>query len=426
MNEPAAPELGHLFRHESGRLVAALTRLFGLHNLALAEDVVQDALCQALDTWKIRGVPDDPSGWLVTVAKNRAIDVLRRDKRHRDFAPDISNLLRSEWTLVPTLEQAFSDEQIKDDQLRMMFACCHPELGDDARIALMLTLLCGFSAREAAAAFLTRPAAMEKRLQRAKQVLAATVELPKAATAEDVRSRQPDVLRALYLLFNEGYHGTHPERTIREELCGEALRLCEVLAAHPAGRSPATLALSALMHLHAARLPGRLDDAGELTPLADQDRSRWDRRLIERGLALLDASAEGDSISSYHYEAAIAAEHAMAPSVAETRWERVVELYDGLLRASPSPIVALNRAVALAQLGGPEAGLSELDRWATDPRLATYPFFEAARGELQHRAGRPEAAQQHFARAASLARSDLERRYLERRAQACGGAPKGA
>ena len=416
MTRAAAPELGHLFRHESGRLVAALTRLFGLHNLALAEDVVQDALCQALAIWKIRGVPDDPSAWLVTVAKNRAIDVLRRERRHRDFAPGISDLLRTEWTLVPTLEQAFSDEQIKDDQLRMMFACCHAELADDARIALMLTLLCGFSARELALAFLTSPAAMEKRVQRAKKTLSASGELAHAATPEDVRNRQGDVQRAIYLLFNEGYHGSHSERTIREELCAEALRLCDVLAEHPAGRSPSTLALSALLHLHAARLPGRVDDAGELTPLREQDRSRWDRRLIERGIALLEASAEGEAISPYHFEAAIAAEHALAPSIEATRWAHVVELYDGLLRVSFSPVVALNRAVALAQVEGPDAGLSELARWEADPRLANYPFFEAARGELERQAGRADAAHRCFTRAASLARSELERRYFARRA----------
>ena len=414
--------LGPLFRREAGRLVAAVTRVFGLHNLALAEDVVQDALCQALETWKLRGLPENPSAWLLTAARNRAIDVLRREKRARGFAPDLSRLLESEWTLVPTVTELFRDELIADDQLRMMFSCCHPKLGDDARVSVILSLLCGFGSREIAAAFLTGPAATEKRVQRAKRTLAASGHLFEVASAADVRARLADVLGAVYLLFNEGYHGGGPgARTVREELCAEAIRLALLLAEHRATRGPETLAFAALLHLHAARLPGRMNEAGELASLEEQDRTKWDRPLIQRGLGLLDASTVGDELTAYHIEAAIAAEHATAACLADTNWTRIAALYDTLLALSPSPVVALSRAVALGQAHGPARGLAELGRLASDPRLARYPFFEAAIGDLQLRSGQREKARAHFERAAVLARGPLERRFLLRRAKSCGG-----
>lgn len=419
-------DLGNLFRRESGRLVSALTRIFGLHNLTLAEDVVQDALCQALAIWKLRGPPDNPGAWLLSAAKNRAIDVLRRDNKMRAFAPDLSRLLESEWTLVPTIDDLLSDDLIRDDQLRMMFSCCHPKLGDEARVAVMLSLLCGFGTREVATAFLTAPAAMEKRIQRAKRTMAQSGRLFEVSSAVEVTSRLGDVLRALYLLFNEGYHGSHPERTVREELCEEAMRLCGLLAEHETARTPETCALFALMCLHAARLPGRLDEAGELAALEDQDRSKWDRGLIERGLDLLESSASGERLTPYHVEAAIASEHAAAKSVRETNWSRIVGLYDVLYGLRPTPVVALNRAVALAQRDGPEKGLAELERLAHEGRLSQYPFLEAARGELERQAGHLAAARAHFLNAADLARGDLERRFLQRRALACASETKRA
>ncbi|MBV8671909.1 MAG: RNA polymerase subunit sigma, partial [Acidobacteriaceae bacterium] len=337
--EPRAAELDeHLFRHESGRIVAALIRLFGVHNLALAEDVVQDAFCRALEVWKLRGVPENPSAWLMATARNRAIDVLRRERTARTFAPELTRYVESEWTLVPVVNELLGPQAIKDDELRMMFSCCHPRLAEPAQIALILHILCGFSIDEVAAAFLSGRAATEKRITRAKKVLAGSKKLFEL-TAADFSARLSAVHRALYLLFNEGYHGASADSAVRTELCREAIRLAGVLRRHPLASTPTTIALGALMLLHAARLPGRLSATGELHSLFEQDRSAWDVELIAEGRRLLDLSAAGTELSEYHIEAAIAAVHADAPSAGETDWPRIVELYDMLLAVRPSPVV---------------------------------------------------------------------------------------
>ena len=303
----------HLFRRESGRMVAALTRIFGVHNLALAEDVVQDAFCRALEVWKVRGVPENPSAWLMTTAKNRALDVIRRERTARTFAPEIGRLLETEWTIAPCVDEAFAAPAIRDEQLRMMFSCCHPRLPEEAQVALVLNILCGFGADEIAGAFLAGRAAIEKRISRGKKMLAGAggcsiSPMPTSPCA------CPRCRRALYLLFNEGYHGASGESAVRAELCDEAMRLTALLREYPPAATPETDALAALMCLHAARLPARLDAAGDLSPLLDQDRSRWDARSIAEGLALLERSATGRELSAYHVEAAIAAAHASAPT----------------------------------------------------------------------------------------------------------------
>jgi RNA polymerase sigma-70 factor (ECF subfamily) len=409
----------HLYRREAGRMVATLTRIFGVHNLALAENVVQDAFCRALEVWKFRGVPDNPSAWLMTAARNRALDVLRRERTARRFAPEMGRLLESEWTLTPTLEEAFGPHAIKDDQLRMMFSCCNPRLSEPAQIALVLQLLCGFSVREIAAAFLIGFAAAEKRLTRAKKVLAASERLFEIADAGDFAARLGAVQRALYLLFNEGYHGASPETAVRVELCREAIRLAALLLEQPLAATPATRALYALMCFDAARLAARVDASGDLVSLADQDRSRWDPRLIAEGRRELELAATGDELSEYHVEAAIAAVHTCAPSAGETDWRRIVALYDALLRVRPSPVVELNRAIAIAQVEGPQRGLEELRTIADPERLAAYPFYPAALGELELRCGRAATAREHFRSALALARNSSERRFLERRVAAC-------
>jgi RNA polymerase sigma factor (sigma-70 family) len=415
----------HLFRREAGRMVAALTRIFGLHNLALAEDVVQDAFCRALEVWQIRGVPDNPSAWLMRTAKNRAIDALRRERTARDFEPELGRLFASEWTLVPTVTELFGANAIKDDQLRMMFTCCHPRLSEQAQIALVLNLACGFTAGEIAHAFLSSRASVEKRISRAKKVLATSRTLFNFAD-RDFSARLSAVQRALYLLFNEGYHGTSSESAVRAELCREAMRLGTLLLAHPLASSPATYALCALMHLHAARLPGRLDAAGELTSLFEQDRSRWDAALVAKGELLLERSATGTELSEYHVEAAIASVHARAARAEDTNWLAIIRLYDTLMTIRPSPVVALNRAIAVAQREGPERGLEEIRAISDQDRLASYPFYAAALGELELRSGRREVARSHFQTALALARSPMERRFLEQRVNACEGQPADA
>jgi RNA polymerase sigma factor (sigma-70 family) len=407
----------HLFRRECGRIVAALTRIFGVHNLALAEDVAQDAFCRALEVWKVRGVPENPAGWLMTTARNRAIDAIRRERTALIFAPEIARLIESGSDVTSAVENAFAAETIRDGQLRMMFSCCHPRLSQDAQVALILNILCGFGASEIASAFLCGRAAIEKRISRGKKVLAQARRLFDLADAE-FATRLSGVRQALYLLFNEGYHGASAESAVRVDLCNEAMRLTALLCQYQPAAVPETHALAALMYLGAARLPARLDSAGDLSPLLEQDRSRWDTGLVAKGLAYLERSASGDEVTAYHVEAAIAAAHASASSAEQTDWGAIVSLYDRLMVISPSPVVALNRAIAVAQRDGPERGIEELHAIQDLDVLTTYPFYPAALGELELRRGNREAARAHFSTAFGLARSPMERRFLEKRLHA--------
>jgi RNA polymerase sigma-70 factor (ECF subfamily) len=411
----------HLFRRESGRMVAALTRIFGVHNLELAEDAVQEAFCRATEVWRFRGAPPNPAAWLMTTAKNCALDVLRRERTARTFAPELGVLLQSEWTLAPAVEEQFGAAALRDDVLRMMFSCCHPRLGVESQVSLILHILCGFSVGEVANAFVSSHAAAEKRLGRAKKVLARSKRLFDIATPAEVSARLPSVQDALYLLFNEGYHGAHPATAVRRELCGEAMRLVALLIEHPQGAVPTTYALGALMCLNAARLPGRVDGLGHLVPLRDQDRSLWDRGLIAEGLHFLELSAAGSELSDYHVEAAIASVHAAAGRTEDTDWARVVTLYEALMAVRPSPIVALSHAIALGQRDGAERGLEALRAIESRDRLSAYPFYWAALGELELRCGRRDNAHGHFRRAHGLARNAMERRFLDERLGACEG-----
>ena len=411
-----------LFRHEAGRMVAALTRLLGVHNLGLAEDVVQEAFCRAAEVWKFRGVPDNPAAWLMATAKNCALDALRRERTARTFAPELGRHLQSEWTLAPVVEEFFGAEAIKDDLLRMMFTCCHPRLPEAAQVALILHVLCGFSVDEVAAALMNRRDAVQKRLSRAKRALADSRRLFDLGAAAEFEARGPAVRRALYLLFNEGYHGASPESAVRAELCLEAMRLTALLIDHPRGRTPATYALAALMSFNAARLPTRIDASGDLVPLYDQDRSRWDRGLIDEGLRLLTLAAVGSDVTSYHLEAAVAAAHARAATPRDTDWTQIVWLYDMLMAIRPGPVIALNRAIAVAQKDGPERGLDAIRAIDDADRLSTYPFLPAALGELELRRGDRPAAARHFRAALALARSPVERRHYQRRINACDSA----
>ena len=400
-------------------MVAVLTRIFGVHNLTLAEDVVQEAFCRALEVWSFRGVPENPSAWLMATAKNRALDVLRRERTALSVAPELGRFLQSEWTLAPMVEELFGPNEIKDDLLRMMFSCCQPRLPEEAQVALILHILCGFSVSEVAAAFVTAHAAMEKRITRAKKALAGSKKLFEVAEAADFSARLPAVHRALYLLFNEGYHGASAESAVRADLCREAMRLAALLLQNPLGETPATCALSALMCLNAARLPARLDSSGNLTALLQQDRSQWDRELAGEGLKLLELASTGTALSEYHVEAAIAAVHVKATSAADTDWTAIVSLYDMLLALRPSPIVALNRAIAIAERDGPQRGLNEIRAITHSDRLAKYPFYYAALGEYEFRSGGHEAACENFQTALALARNQMERQFFQQRMEAC-------
>lgn len=409
----------HLFRREAGKMVSYLTRVFGVGNLRMAEDVVQDTLCRALETWPVYGVPENPPAWLMRVARNRAIDLVRRDWRFRHIAPEIERELGSKDS--PYGEDAAFAGEIRDDQLRMMFSCCHPSLSTDAQMTLILKTLCGFGVAEIAHALLASEDSIEKRLSRARNVLRSSGDFVEIATAPDMPERLEAVYRAVYLLFNEGYHGTRSEETVREELCFEAIRLALLLSEHPESAGPRTYALLALFCFQAARLSGRTGDDGGLVQLGMQDRSKWDRDLIGRGFYFLTRSSSGDDLSEFHIEAGIAALHCSAPSYEETDWGKILELYDTLYRIAPTPIVALNRAVALGNAFGPDEGLAELGKIPDSERLKDYPFYEAAQGEFHLIAGRRDEAAKHFEKAAALARSPAEREFFERKVGECGG-----
>lgn len=378
--EIASGELvANLFRHEAGRLVAGLGRLFGPGNVDLAEDVVQDTLAAALEAWRYQ-VPDNPSAWLTRAARNRAIDVLRRRSTHRRFAEEHAVDLSSGWTASFTISEAQAERTADENQLRMMLTLCHPELNGDTHVALVLKYLCGFSAKELADAFLSTEETTNKRLARGKAKLRGLGSLvPVDELTDATGSAQASLLRALYLLFNEGYHGNNPSSPIRITLCEEAMRLVAMLIRAARGPVPAAHALAALMHFHFARINGRLDAEGVYVSLEDQDRSLWDAGLIAAGIKHLNQSAEGEALSAYHLEAGIACQHCLGSSVAATDWGQILSLYELLSQIQPSPLIALNVAMVRAMLGESETALSAVAALADEPALQRSPFFWAAR-----------------------------------------------
>ncbi|HUG10287.1 MAG TPA: sigma-70 family RNA polymerase sigma factor [Opitutaceae bacterium] len=402
----------HFFRHETGRLHGALVRLLGVHNLSLAEDVAQEALLRAFRAWSMGGVPANPSAWITRVAMNLAKDALRHQRMASVKEPAIITHIEQTFTTPAVVGE--SAIEIRDDALRLMFVCCHPSVSPDAQVVLALKVLCGFSTGEIARAFLASEAAIEKQLTRTKQRIHEAglgFELP---AGEDLAPRLDGVLAALYLLFNEGYKASAGERLLREELCHEAVRLTSLLLAHPAGRTPRTHALLALMLLTAARFPSRLDEHGELLRLDDQDRSKWDQRLIGRGLEQLVKAAQGGELSEYHIQAGIAAIHCTATDYDSTNWALILRHYDELNRIKPSPIVALNRAVAVANLRGPQAGLDAIAEIPERDRLESHYLLHAVTGELHWRLENHREAAESFRRALHLAQVGPEQLYLTR------------
>jgi len=413
-DRPAQPAqlVEHFFRHETGRLHGALVRLLGVHNLTLAEDVAQEAMLRALRTWSMGGVPPNPSAWITQVAMNLGRDALRHQRMASGKEPALITH-HEQMTATPAVAWEAAHE-IRDDALRLMFVCCHPEVAPDAQVILALKVLCGFSTAEIARAFLSTEAAIEKQLTRTKQRIRDAgigFELPEG---ENLTLRLNGVLASLYLLFNEGYKASSGDRLLREELCREAIRLTELLIAHPVGRIPRAHALLALMLLTAARFPSRLDEQGSLLRLHDQDRSKWDRALIARGLLHLGEAAQGGDLSEYHLQAGIAAIHCMADDYASTDWARILRHYDELHRIKPSPIVALNRAVAIAHLRGPQAGLDAITAIPQRDRLESHYLLHAVVGELHWRLQDERAAAESFRRALSLAHVGPEQAFLAR------------
>jgi len=412
----AAPLIEHLFRHQAGRMVARLTHLLGPAHVGLAEETVQEAMLRALQTWPYQGVPDNAAGWLFRVAHNAAIDAVRRDKVFGDKTDAIVADLARSATVTPYDTDA--DEQLRDDELRMIFMCCHPAIPREASVALSLKTIGGFSVREIARAFLADEAAVAQRLVRAKrQIREQRLTLDMPAGPERGR-RLESVLEVIYFMFNEGYAAHEGADLIRDDLYLEALRLGRLVASASMA-TPRVDALVALMALQAARLPARTDEAGDLVLLDDQDRSRWDDRLIAIGFHHFDQSMAGDEVSEYHVQAAIAATHARAATAHEVDWPLILQLYDQLLAINASPVVALNRAVAVAKVRGPEEALAEVEPLERNPKLRHYHLLLAVRGQLLFDIGRPSEAAACFRSALECPCSEPERRFLRRRLAAC-------
>lgn len=398
-------------------MVAMLTRVLGFDHLQLAEDAMQEALLKAMRNWGLGGVPRDPSAWLMRVAKNRALDVVRREANFRSKEKELTALLEERPISSP--EECHFEDEIRDDQLRLIFACCHPELPREAQVALTLKTLCGFGEKEIAAAFLTSNAAIAKRLVRARQKIRQTRIALEIPTGADLGTRLDAVLQTLYLLFNEGYKASHGADLIRKELCDEAIRLVGILVEHPAGDRPRTHALLALMLLNAARLPARADSEGNMLLLAEQDRSLWDRTMIARGLWHLEKSAAGEEVSEFHLQAGIACCHCAAPTYEATDWQRILALYDSLIEMNSSPVVALNRAVAIFDVHGSDAALSALADISPREVLEGYYLYHAVMGHLRYAVGEFEEAAHSFQRALELTNVTSEQAFLRHRLAEC-------
>lgn len=405
----------HLFRQEWGKLVAVLTKLFGPQNLQLAEDVVQDTLLKAFNTWKINGLPQNPSAWLFTVARNKAIDVLRQQKRQNEVSKNLTPLLQSEYSLVPTVQELVNTNTIDDDQLRMMFVCCHPALSTEAQVSLILKTLCGFSVTEIAKAFVTGYDTIEKRLTRARQSFRdnnVQFELPPAAELEN---RLDNVLLAIYLLFNEGYNSTQHEDLIRKDLMHEAMQLCELICRSRAVDHFKAHALMALICFTASRNEARQDAAGNILLLKEQDRKRWNKALIEKGIFHLEASSEAEQVNKYQLEAGIAYEHARAASYSSTNWRNILKCYDLMCQFYPSPIIELNRAIVISEINGPAEGIKAIEAITNLSALKKYYLLPATLGELNWQLQNNKLANQYFAQAMELTKSAAERKLLQQK-----------
>jgi RNA polymerase sigma factor (sigma-70 family) len=409
-----------VWRIESAKLIAGLARI--VRDVGLAEDLAQEALVAALERWPEAGVPDNPGAWLMATAKNRAIDGLRRSKRLERKHEELGRELEAKQQIAVADLEAAVDDDIGDDLLRLMFVSCHPVLSTEARVALTLRLLGGLTTEEIARAFLVPEPTVAQRIVRAKRTLTEAGVPFEVPRGEELAGRLSSVLGVVYLIFNEGYSATTGDDWMRPALCEEALRLGRILA-ELVPQEPEVHGLVALMEIQASRAGARTSPSGEPVLLLDQDRGRWDYLLIGRGLAALERAEKlGGALGPYALQAAIAACHARARTAAETDWPRIAGLYDALVQLAPSPVVELNRAVAVAMAFGPAAGLELVDALVPEPALKSYHLLPAVRGDLLSKLGRFDEAQGEFERAASLTRNARERQLLLERAAACARA----
>lgn len=405
----------HLFRNEAGKMVSVLSRVFGLADLQLVEDIVSESMYKALAEWPFHGVPDNPSAWLYRVAKNKVIDEIRKDKRQKELSVNVSRQALLEYNLSQKIDELFLDTEIEDSQLRMMFACCHPEIPLESQVALTLKTLCGFGAKEIAKAFLSTEETINKRLVRARQKLRdehISLEVP---SGNALKERLQAVYKTIYLLFNEGYNSSVSDELIHKDVCFEAMRLCVLLMNNAVTNLPETKALLGLMCFHAARLDTRVDSEGCLILLKDQDRSKWDRELIQRGYALLNQSSIGNEMSVYHIEAAILAVHCQAKSYEQTDWQAISRMYDALYAMNGSPVALLNKAVVTAQIEGPENAIAEIENLEL---LDNYYLYYAVLGELYTQSEDYDRAREFLLKAKALTGSAAEGLLLNKKLKA--------
>jgi RNA polymerase sigma-70 factor (ECF subfamily) len=410
----------HLFRHESGKLVSVLTRIFGAVNLSLAEDVVQDSLVEAINHWQYEGVPDNPSAWLFRVAKNKALNFVNREKNKLHYSSDVVHYLQSKWTVEPALDLIFSEQEIQDDQLRMIFTCCHPAISRDSQIALALKTLCGFSIPEIARAFLTTEENINKRLVRARK----NIRLDKIAfeipQGNELGERLNAVLETVYLLFNEGYSASKGDEIIRYELCEEAIRLAQMIAENKViEQKENVLALLALMFLNASRFKARQDIDGSILTMAEQDRSLWDKNLKDTGLKYLNEATQNNKIGFYHIMAAISANHSMAPDFDSTNWQAILTLYDILFEIDNSPLVLLNRTIAILKVYGAERAIAELEKIEDIPSLKTYHLLYSTKAEFYIQLHQYAQAAEYLEKSIQFVSLKAEREMLQAKLDSC-------
>ncbi len=417
MSTPHTDLADHLFRHEAGKMTATLTKHFGFNNVQIAEDIVQETMIAALQHWQ-RGVPANPTAWLYRVAKNKALDYVRRKKHFSTMQGEITYLTEQDLEDEQTraLEDVFATKTIEDSTLQMLFACCHPALSQEMQISFALKTLCGLSVQEIANAFLTGKDTIEKRLYRAKERVRESdiaIEFPKES---ELQSRMSAVLQMIYLLFNEGYNSSQTDAIIRRDITDEAQRLCRLLTENPHCNLPEVNALMALMLFQSSRFQARLKESGELVILSKQNRTEWNGETIADGARFLGASASGASVSRYHVEAGIAAHYALAPSFEEIVWEEIEKLYQVLLTFAPSPIARLNLVIVRSYLIGAEAALVELAD--LESALGSHYLFHATRGELLKRSGDEASAKEAWSKALSRTNSTSEKKYIQSRIEA--------
>lgn len=402
----------HFFRHEYGRVTAFLIRKFGSDHLELIEDAVQESLFKAMQSWPFSGIPQNPSGWITRSAQNKLIDDLRRIQRFDQKAKVILN--EAEKEELP--DDVHLQTELKDDLLRMMFACCRPEISEEYQIILVLKILCGFSNQEIALALFKSEDAVAKAYMRSKDKLKETGFLEQVPTGHELNNRLENLLRIIYLLFNEGYKASHGQSLIRKDLCFEAIRLTSHVLEHASFPSHHANSLMALMHFQASRFESRISEEGMLLTLKEQDRGKWDRELIAKGLRHLDKAAEANVISEYYLQAGIAAIHCFASDFESTSWKNILRLYDLLLKINPSRIVALNRVVAAAKVNGPEAAFVELEK-LKDEKLESFYLYHAIRADLFSDLNQLDKAKAEYLKASSLADNELEINYLNNKAK---------